>query len=293
MPKATYEYIVRKRPRKPEWPERSISLPKIIPPPPGGIENPEYLKWWEENEWLINFAVHVSNLSRAKELAKELWAAWEQKDEKRVQKLLERLRLLQVVPFEKLLRREKWTHMAVQLPEDIGGPNKKKIREILSTRYKGCVLEAMCGFNSYFEPSQDRGVTALDFCREALELYPYPERERILFDLNAIRGRGMPFFKSGSFDVVAICFGFNYLRHPVTVLRELRRILARGGRIVLVENPVQGYLDMLYRRFSPTQCIRFLKQTLFKKIEIEELPIAEDWEVAGGGRYFLIEARRN
>ncbi|MFA5086582.1 MAG: methyltransferase domain-containing protein [Candidatus Paceibacterota bacterium] len=279
-------YITDVKPRKSEWPERHINLPPLARRPE--CHEPEYLCWYNE---YANFSVHTSNVHIAKELAEKIWTAFKNNDFERAKKIFEELRPLKVVPFEKRSNQEKWAHMMVQLPGDIGGPNKKAIRDILSEKCKGNVLEAMCGFNSYILPSFHRQVTAMDYCREALERYAYPERKRILFDLNNVtEGKGMPFFQEGTFDNIVICFGFQYLSHPENVFREFNRILLENGELYLVENPRQHYEDMSCRPFSPQSCASFLKQGRFENVQIKELPIAEDWELDRGGRYYLIEA---
>lgn len=283
------EYVTDIKPRKSDVPERIVSLPRITEPP--DLFSLEYLDWWEKNEWLINFTVHVSNFSLSKELAKELGIACKENNQEKMESLIEQLRPLRVLPFDERTHVEKWAHMMRQLPGDIGGPNKDKIRAILSARCKGRVLEAMCGFNSYLEPSKKIEVTALDFCREALELYQYPERTRILFDLNKITHRkGIEFFQEGEFGAVTICFGFHYLQHPIIVFQEFKRLLSAGGRLILVENPNQCYSDMTYRRFLPKNCVSCLKRVSFREVQVEELAVAEDWEIEAGGHYFLIEA---
>ena len=283
------EYVIGIKPQESNILERIVSLPRIAEPPK--LLSPEYLDWWKENEWLINFTVHVSNLSLAKELANELAIAYKENNQKKIKSLLEQLRSLRVLPFDERTLLEKWTHMMRQLPGDIGGPNKEKIRAILSARCKGRVLEAMCGFNSYLEPLERIEVTALDFCREALELYQYPERTRILFDLNKItRRKGIGFFQEGEFDAITICFGFHYLRHPIILFQEFKRLLSAGGRLILIENPNQCYSDMIYRRFLPKNCVSCLKKASFENVKVEKLAIADDWEIKTGGHYFLIEA---
>jgi len=283
------EYVIDIKPRKSDVPERFVSLPRITEPPK--LFSPEYWDWWEENEWLINFTVHVSNLALVKELANELGIACKENNKKKIESLIEQLRPLRVLPFDERTLLEKWAHMMRQLPDDIGGPNKEKIRAILSARCKGRVLEAMCGFNSYLEPSEKIEVTALDFCREALELYHHPERTRILFDLNKItRRKGIGFFQEGEFDAITICFGFHYIRHPIIVFQEFKRLLSVGGRLIFIENPNQCYSDMIYRCFLPENCVSCLKKASFESVQVEELAIAEDWEIEAGGHYFLIEA---
>lgn len=283
------EYVTDVKPRKSEWPERHIILPPIVPQP--DFMDPGYIVW--HNEY-VNFSVHVANFPLAKELEEKLWIAHRENNQEEVRALLEKLRSLRVIPFEKRTSQGKWAHMMVQLPGDIGGPNKKKIRELLSAKCQGRILEAMCGFNSYLEPSPNREVIALDYCREALERYPYSERTRILFDLNTIeKNQRMEFFREGEFNAVTICFGFHYLRHPVLLFREFNRLLSPEGQLILVENPHQCYRDIACRSFSPRHCVNFLQRAFFKNVKAEELPIAEDWEQKVGGHYFLIRAKRS
>lgn len=296
------EYVTEVKPRAPEWVERHVVLPIVVPPPEDFLE---HKAWWEEWGWMVNYSVHKTNYTLAKKLAKELaneihkvrvGSPWYNKKEsqKRIKEILEQLRSIRMVPFEKRTPQEKWAHLLMQLPGDIGGPNKDKIRDLLSKRCKGRVLEAMCGFNSYLKPSPDREVVALDYCREALERYPYPERTRILFDLNKIHGnRRMEFFKEGEFDNITICFGFHYLQHPVCLFREFYRLLSSGGQLVLVENPHQCYRDLAVRSFSPKWCVNFLRRAGFDNVQWKELPIAEDWERKAGGYYCLIEAQKD
>lgn len=283
------EYVTDVKPRKSEWPERRVNLPPIVPQP--DLTDPKYIEWYEE---YVDFSVHVSNFPLAKELEKKLWSAYKENNQEEIQAHLEKLHPLKVIPFEKRTPEEKWAHMMVQLPGDIGGPNKKKIRELLSAKCQGRVLEAMCGFNSYLESSPNREVIALDYCREALQRYPYPERTRIIFDLNTIKeNQRMEFFREGEFNAVTICFGFHYVHHPVCLFREFHRLLSPDGQLILVENPHQRYQDIACRSFSPGRCVNFLQRAFFKNVKVEELPIAEDWERKARGRYFLIVAKRS
>ena len=281
------EYVTEVKPRKSEWPERLIILPPLVPQPKD-IFSKEYMAWYEEN---ANCSVKLSDFALAKELEQKVWLAYNDKNQDELKNLLRELRKLLVAPFEERSPQEKWAHMMVQLPDDIGGPNKDKISEALSARCQGRVLEAMCGFNSYLDPSSNRDVIALDYCREALERYQYPTRTRILFDLNQIDEKiGIEFFSAGEFNAITICFGFHYLHNPMLVFREFKRLLVVGGRLCLVENPNQCYRDIARRNFSTNNCSTTLYDAGFDQVIIEELPIAEEWELNAGGHYYLIEA---
>ena len=280
-------YVTGARRRKREFPERHINIPPIVPPPKG--TDPGYYEWLLK---YADFSVHVSNFFRAKDMEKKMWDAYKSNKLEEASRIFEEeLSPIRVIPFDERTPQERWAHIMVQLPGDIGGPNRAKIKAILSGKCFGKVLEAMCGFNSYLSPSDNRNVTALDFCREALELYRYPKRTRILFDLNKIDcKRKMKFFADGEFDAITICFGFQYLIHPAFVFKELKRLLKPGGRLYLVENPRQHYEQMVYRPFSVQSCFSYLKKASFERINADEIDIAEEWEIKRGGRYYLIEA---
>ena len=71
----------------------------------------------------------------------------------------------------------------------------------------------------------------------AEELAVNPRLDRwFLRDLN-----GQPELpdNDGTYDAVLICVGIQYLQRPLAVLREVRRVLAPGG-IVVVSEPIDG-----------------------------------------------------
>ncbi len=265
-----------------------------------GVDLPPELKLWEEgfDDWWERYgpsaiSVAEENLPLARALALLAWEADKRKDRDKVLELRDGLRTLQYPDSEKRNGKQNWSHILVQMPEDIGGPKKKDIKNILSARYRGKVLEAMCGFNSYLCPAKDREVIALDFCRAALERYLYPERIRILFDLNGVQQKqGIPFLEDEEFDAIVICFGFDYLDHPVWVFREFRRILKPSGCLILVEDPCQGYGDLVKRWFHPKSCLNFLHYAGFEKIKIEILPVIYGKNEASSRKYFLVEAAK-
>jgi len=281
-------FVIDTKPRVRNYPERHINIPHFRERPPSS--DPSYYDW---HYLFCDFCVHQSKLEQAKILEKEIWEAFKNNDLKKTEKIFEELLLLRSVPFEKRSIEEKWSHMMEQLPGDIGGPNKKEIAKILSKQCYGNVLEAMCGFNSYLLPSRKRIVFALDFCKEALERYKYPDRTRILLNLNHInRNNKIKFFEDGQFDAITVCFGIQYIEHPVYLFREFHRLLSKNGSLYLVENPRQHYEDMYCRWFKPKQHISWLGQA-FDNVECRELPIAEEWELKHGGHYYLFKATKS
>ena len=60
-------------------------------------------------------------------------------------------------------------------------------------------------------------------------------------------GETLP-FADGSFDAVTVSFGLRNMTHPVAVLRELARVTAEGGRLVICEfsTPTRLWLRAAY-----------------------------------------------
>ena len=77
------------------------------------------------------------------------------RDEKTVKDIITEMKKYCQTNYEDLTHIEKWAHMAVQMPCDIGGRKKNEIKKFLISKASGRVLETMCGFNSYFENSEN------------------------------------------------------------------------------------------------------------------------------------------
>lgn len=102
------------------------------------------------------------------------------------------------------------------------------------------VLEAGCGTGAQTvflaRSSPQAAFTSIDLSHESLEMArARVERSGIrnvafqqadLFDLP---------FPASSFDHVFVCFVLEHLRDPIAVLRNLRRVLAPGGTVTVIE----------------------------------------------------------
>ena len=160
-------------------------------------------------------------------------------------------------------------------------------------RYKGKILEAMCGFNSYFPRSKRRKVTALDFCGPALERYPYPERVRIecnLDQITKVRNR-LHFIEDESFDAVSICYGFKYPKHIANILHEFLRILKPGGTLSFIEAKEAELEEVTHRRFTDGKRTKALFRRCGFEVTIEklEMPCGVEEEL---GEFFHIQATK-
>lgn len=282
-------YVTEIKERKWEWLRRDVRLP-IFEQKPENFD--EQLKWSKKYEWRFNYKVHKDNLEKAKILAKQLWDLGPNPDPKIERGIIEELKKIEAKKYEDMSDVERWGDMAIQMPGDWGpiGEKKKELREIITEKAHGRVLEAMCGFNSYFgESERITEVIALDFCRETLERYQYPERTRILYNLeNVVKGEKIDFFEDSSFETIGVFFGIEYLTNPLQVCREFYRILANNGELLIVGGTTQGYKDILKRMFKPEECSNTMKSAGFST-EILHLPLKTDGEF---GEYYLVKGKK-
>ncbi len=278
-------YVTGIKERKWECPWRALRLP-VFEQKPENLD--EQLEWSKRHWWRFNYNIHKDNLEKAKRLAKQLWDLGPNPDPKIEQEIIEELKRVEVKKYENMSDVERWEHMAIQMPGDWGpiGEKKKELKEIITEKAHGRVLEAMCGFNSYFgESKKITEIIALDFCRKALERYQYPERTRILYNLeNVAKGEKMDFFEDSSFETIGVFFGINYLTNPLSVCREFYRILSNKGGLLIVGGTTQGYRDILKRMFKPKECSNVVKSAGFST-EIVHLPLKTDREF---GEYYLV-----
>ena len=248
--------------------------------------------WWEQfgDKTSFTFRSRCFFGKEGEQLFYQLMRAVKKRDVQSVREVLPRMKRYCQPNYEDLNPVEKWASMAVQIPGDIGGPRKQEIKELLTERVSGRVLETMCGFNSYFGESPNISeVVVLDYCRAMLERYPYPERQRILYDLEQIvKGEKLYFFHDESFETVG-CWGSNYLSEPVPVFSEFHRILSKGGKLFILESTSEGYQDLIKGLFNPEQCSRFMREAGFST-SVEHLDwLKTEWEI---GDYYLVEGRK-
>jgi len=154
--------------------------------------------------------------------------------------------------------------------------------DIILGRLSGCgggvVLDCCCGDGILLQALSRRfeRVAGIDVSEDMLEL----ARQRAPTGCRLVSGTvaDMP-FDAGEFDAVTFRGAFHHLKDPAGCLREVRRVLRPGGRIVLVE-PNGGPLPWrmirtVYRRLSP----RFsAAHRFFRRGELRELLAAAGFE---------------
>lgn len=126
------------------------------------------------------------------------------------------------------------------------------------------VLDVACGTGDLTEAFARGGageVVGLDFTAEMLEVARNKAPKRLGERSRAVSyvqgdAQTLP-FADASFDVVSIAFGIRNVQHPAQALREFRRVLRPGGRLVVLEfaepacPPVRWFNSVYCRRIMP------------------------------------------
>jgi hypothetical protein len=272
------------------YPFRHVNLPFDKPP----VSFEDRVKWEEANSWLVNYEVDKSNVQEARSLAARLFEAKKNSNKAEEDILVKRLLEIRAKDWNEMTAQEKWNFQAILKPADWGPASwekKDELKELITQRCRGRVLEPMCGFRSYVINSPDISeVVALDFSRKALERYDHPERKRILYNLeDVVNGDRMEFFEDRTFNTISANFAIDYLTNPVPVHEEFHRMLANDGQVLVVDGPGQGYVDIKKRTFDPKVCAKHMQEAGFATV-IEPLPAIKLPHECEG--YFLVQGKK-
>src|SRR6185436_13563321 len=103
------------------------------------------------------------------------------------------------------------------------------------------VLDVACGTGDLtlaFGKARPRTVTGLDFTPQMLEVARAKSASRYTDPpLVFVEGDAMNLpFPDASFDIVSIAWGIRNVSDPARALREFRRVLRPGGRLIVLES---------------------------------------------------------
>ena len=136
---------------------------------------------------------------------------------------------------------------------------RRKAVRLCAVRPTDCVLDVACGTGDLtlaFAKAGPASVTGLDFTEEMLQI----AQRKSQFVARDADSRGPEFirgdatalpFDDASFDLVSIAFGIRNVSDPQLALREFRRVLRLGGRLVVLEfsqprNPIVRAFNRFY-----------------------------------------------
>lgn len=101
-----------------------------------------------------------------------------------------------------------------------------------------CVLDVACGTGDLTQAFADAGaasVTGLDFTAEMLDIARAKSHARRSTP-TYVQGDAMALpFAAATFDIVSIAFGIRNVSDPAKAIREFRRVLKPGGRLLVLE----------------------------------------------------------
>lgn len=94
-------------------------------------------------------------------------------------------------------------------------------------------------------------VVATDFCAEMLAAAPAKAaRARLALEFSVADALALP-YAGESFDIASIAFGIRNVDDPLRCLREMARVVKRGGRVVVLEfGQPHGVFGALFRAYS-------------------------------------------
>jgi 2-polyprenyl-3-methyl-5-hydroxy-6-metoxy-1,4-benzoquinol methylase len=124
-------------------------------------------------------------------------------------------------------------------------PRSARERQGLPWHGQGRLLDFGCGGGSFLERMHRQGwrVTGVDVSAAAVE------RVRTGLGLRALLGTlPHPLLEAGSFDVVTMWHSLEHVHRPLEVLREARRLLVPGGKLLVA---VPNIDSLPFRWFGP------------------------------------------
>jgi len=94
-------------------------------------------------------------------------------------------------------------------------------------------------------------VTGTDFCREMIEQAPAKaDKKQLVVKFEVADAMDLP-YEDNSFNVASIAFGIRNVDDPLQCLKEMARVVKKGGRVVILEfGQPDGLVKYPYKFYS-------------------------------------------
>jgi demethylmenaquinone methyltransferase/2-methoxy-6-polyprenyl-1,4-benzoquinol methylase len=142
---------------------------------------------------------------------------------------------------------------------------RRKAVKLANVQPGDSIVDVACGTGdltfAFAARHQDLTVTGIDFTYEMLPIarQKLADRKSQIANCKFLNGdaQSLP-LPDACCDVVSIAFGIRNVQDPMAALREFRRVLRPGGRLIILEfslptNPVlRGLYNFYFRKVLPT-----------------------------------------
>ncbi len=167
---------------------------------------------------------------------------------------------------------------AMRLPDNFYDKIKprlhRRIGKELHLAYR--VLDLGCGaceLGRYLSETYGQKVTGVDILGDG-----FPKNRSIAKNTKRVRcirkdATRLGFIRSKTIDAVVIFWALHEMEKPQSVLREARRVLRPGGKIIIVEFPRNSLAQKLWDEdyYTGRQLVDFLRKAGFKEIRAKKI----------------------
>lgn len=134
------------------------------------------------------------------------------------------------------------------------------------------VLDIGCGdceLGEFLAQAYSQQVIGVDVSSESFPLHSREKRMSFKQNPRCIKAdaRSLNFLSSGSIDAVVMMWSLHEISAPVTVLREARRVLRPGGKILVVDFPRRSLAEKLWgeKYYICREIISMVRRAGFEK----------------------------
>ena len=155
----------------------------------------------------------------------------------------------------------------------------KLVRETQANKEQ-LILDAATGTGdvAFNLASKALHVTGIDIASEMIKIANQKNEKKIFDNINFLVGdaESLP-FKSESFDIITIAFGFRNISNQDKALQEFNRVLKKNGKLFILEfsQPQSRFFGSLYKFYSYKIMPR-IASLVTKKYAYEYLPESID-----------------